>query len=181
MHSVPLGVHDGTLPCWPGLGPYVSNRLGASALATRLADAHGFTRSTLFQPFGAGRGTVVAQRDHLLVLAVHAADGQHWYEVTPSLEMQNLLWSFSHGYASQWSALELKALCGCTVWPDVIALARQQFAAAVRSLERALAGLPERDAPTAVPDMPPYDGDVMELPGDYLVSMSGMEVSECAH
>ncbi|PMX90824.1 hypothetical protein, partial [Pseudomonas sp. GW460-13] len=64
---------------------------------------------------------------------------------------------------------------------DVIALARQQFAAAVRSLERALAGLPERDAPAVVPDMPSYDGDVMELPGDYLAAMTGMEVSECAH
>ena len=154
--------------------------LGASTLASRLADAHGFTRSTLFQPFGAGRGTVIAKRDHLLVLAVHAADDQHWYEVTPSLEMQNLLWSFSHGYASQWSALELRALCGCTAWPDVIALARQQFAAAVRSLERALAGLPERDAAAVAPDMPFYDGDVMELPADYLASMTGAEVSECA-
>jgi len=168
-------------PAGPDWAQTFETALPPSTLAARLADAHGFTRSTLFQPFGAGRGTVVAQREHLLVLAVHAADGQHWYEVTPSLEMQNLLWSFSHGYASQWSALELRALCGCTMWPDVIALARQQFAAAVRSLERALAGLPERDAPAVVPDMPSYDGDVMELPGDYLAAMTGMEVSECAH
>lgn len=167
-------------PAGPDWAHTFETAIGASALASRLADAHGFTRSTLFQPFGAGRGTVIAKRDHLLVLAVHAADDQHWYEVTPSLEMQNLLWSFSHGYASQWSALELRALCGCTAWPDVIALARQQFAAAVRSLERALAGLPERDAATVAPDMPFYDGDVMELPADYLASMTGAEVSECA-
>ncbi|MGT2491315.1 hypothetical protein ACU4GD_14320 [Cupriavidus basilensis] len=62
----------------------------------------------------------------------------------------------------------------------MIALARQQFAAAVRSLERVLAGLPERDAATVAPDMPFYDGDVMELPADYLASMTGAEVSECA-
>ncbi|RDK11719.1 hypothetical protein [Cupriavidus lacunae] len=168
-------------PAGPDWAQTFETALPTSTLAARLADAHGFTRSTLFQPFGAGRGTVIAQRDHLLVLAVHAADGQHWYEVTPSLEMQNLLWSFSYGYASQWSALELKALCGCTAWPDVIALARQQFAAAVRSLERALAGLPERDAPAAAPDLPFYDGEVIELPGDYLASMTGLEVSECGH
>ena len=167
-------------PAGPDWAHTFETALGASTLASRLADAHGFTRSTLFQPFGAGRGTVIAKRDHLLVLAVHAADGLHWYEVTPSLEMQNLLWSFSHGYASQWSALELRALCGCTAWPEVIALARQQFAAAVRSLERALSGLPERDAATVAPDMPFYDGDVMELPADYLTSMTGAEVSECA-
>lgn len=168
-------------PAGPDWAHTFQTDMAAPALAARLAAAHGFARSTLFQPFGAGRGTVVAQRDHLLVLAVHAADGQHWYEVTPSLEMQNLLWSFSHGYASQWSTLELKALSGCTVWPDVIALARRQFAAAVRSLERAIAGLPERDVPTVVPDIPRYDGDVMELPSDYLASMTGIEVSECAH
>ncbi|MFS8980218.1 hypothetical protein PO002_38170 [Cupriavidus necator] len=168
-------------PAGPDWAHTFQTALAAPTLAARLADAHGFTRGIQFQPFGAGRGAVIAQRDHLLVLAVYAADDQHWYEVTPSLEMQNLLWSFSHGYASQWSALELKALSGCSAWPDVIALARQQFAAAVRSLERALAGLPERDEPAIVPDMPSYDGDVMELPGDYLASMTGVEVAECAH
>jgi hypothetical protein len=29
--------------------------------------------------------------------------------------------------------------------------------------------------------MPFYDGDVMELPADYLASMTGAEVSECVH
>jgi len=168
-------------PAGPDWAQTFESTIPTSELAARLTDAHSFTRSTLFQPFGAGRGAVIAQRDHLLVLAVHAADDQHWYEVTPSLELQNLIWSFSHGYASQWSALELKALCGCTAWRDVIALARQQFAAAVRSMERALAGLPEQDAPVAVPDMAMYPGDVMELPADYLTSMTGAEVVECAH
>jgi hypothetical protein len=168
-------------PAGPDWAHTFETTIPASELAARLTDAHGFTRSTLFQPFGAGRGAVIAQRDHLLILAVHASDDKCWYEVTPSLEIQNLIWSFSHGYASQWSALELKALCGCTAWPDVIALARQQFAAAVRSMERALTGLPEQDAPVAVPDMPMYLGDVMELPADYLTSMAGVEVVECAH
>ncbi len=42
------------LPCGADWAHSFETTTAASDLAARLADAHGFTRSTPFQPFGAG-------------------------------------------------------------------------------------------------------------------------------
>ncbi|CAG2159767.1 hypothetical protein [Cupriavidus numazuensis] len=152
--------------------------LTQSELATRLCTDHGFVRGALYEPFGPGRGAVVAQRDHMLVMALCAEGNRTWFSVAPSKEIQDLLWSFSNGYASQWSPLELKAISGCEDWGALQQRVHKQFAQVVRSVERAIHGAPEHDA---APEMPSYDGDVLEVPSDYLASMTGEEVIECAH
>ncbi|WP_020423678.1 hypothetical protein [Cupriavidus sp. WS] len=146
-------------------------------LVARLCDNHSFVRGAQFQPFGPNRGAVVAVRAHMLVMVLHTEGGTTWLSVAPSKEIQDLLWSFSNGYASQWSAMELKALSGCDDWNALQAMAHGQFAAAVRSLERAIAGMPEYDAP---PVLDALDENTLELPPDYLQSVS-LEDAPCVH
>ena len=148
-----------------------------SDLANRLCSDHGFLRGMLFQPFGMNRGAVIATREHMLVMALGTDTGATWFSVAPAKEIQDLLWSFSNGYASQWSARELKALSGCEDWQALQLAVRGQFAAAVRSVERAIAGKPEHD-PRPISEMP--DDDVFELPSDYLQAMP-MEDAPCVH
>ncbi|QBY56403.1 hypothetical protein [Cupriavidus oxalaticus] len=151
-----------------------------SVMAKRLADAHDFTQCMLYEPFGQGRGTVIAKRGHMLVLALGEVGRNTFFAVAPSKELQDLIWSASNGLASQWSQLELRAITGLEDWPAVIKMAAGEFAAARRSLERAIAGKPERDVPVLA-EMPVFDDNAMEVPSDYLHSFNGTEVSECVH
>ncbi|MDC6177111.1 hypothetical protein [Ralstonia solanacearum] len=147
----------------------------ATELAARLVSKHEFTRAMLFQPFGHGRGAVITTRGHMLVMAVET-DGQRTiFTVAPTVQMQNLLWSLSNGYTSQWSETELKILTGCSNFRDVLELARTQFAAALRSFERALAGKPEVDVVITHDD----SHDVLEIPSDYYVTGFGSEGAPC--
>lgn len=152
--------------------------INRSAMAKRLCDQHGFTQCMMYEPFGPGRGAVIAKRDHMLVMALGEAGGNTFFAVAPSKEMQDLIWSFSNGLASQWSELELRALTGKQDWAAVMKLAGQEFSAARRSVERAIAGELEPDAPS-LPDVPQWDEGAMEVPSDYLHSCNGSEVSEC--
>ncbi|WP_354676795.1 hypothetical protein [Cupriavidus plantarum] len=154
--------------------------INRSDMARRLADHHGFTQCMMYEPFGTGRGTVIAKRDHMLVMALGEAGGNTFFAVAPSKELQDLIWSFTNGLASQWSQLELRALTGLEDWAAVMKMAGTQFAAARRSIERAIANKPEHDAPIVV-EMPTFDENVMEVPSDYLHSFGDMGVPECAH
>jgi len=149
-------------------------------LAKRLCDDHGFTQCMLYEPFGRTRGAVIAKRGHMLVMAIGTDGGNTWFSVAPSKELQDLIWSFSNGFAGQWSALELKVITGLDDWKALLEMAGRQFAAAVRSVDRAIAGQPEQDV-QANPELVVFDGDAMEVPADYLHSFSGTEVVECAH
>ncbi|WP_423200663.1 Tir chaperone protein (CesT) family protein (plasmid) [Cupriavidus sp. H19C3] len=164
-------------PDWLFLEQTCINR---SEMAKRLAERHGFTQCMMYEPFGRGRGAVIAKRDHMLVMALGEPSGSTFFAVAPSKELQDLIWSFSNGLASQWSELELRALTGQQDWDGVMKLASQQFSAARRSVERAIAGKPEQDAPS-LPDVPIWDESAMDVPSDYLHSFNGSEVSECAH
>ncbi|SPK77495.1 conserved protein of unknown function (plasmid) [Cupriavidus taiwanensis] len=154
--------------------------LARTELAKRLCDQHGFTQCMLYEPFGRDRGAVIAKREHMLVMAIATDGGNTWFSVAPSKEMQDLIWSFSNGFAGQWSALELKAIAGLDDWKALLEMAASQFSAAVRSVERAIAGQPEEDMPEA-PELPVFEGEAMEVPADYLHSFTGAEVAECAH
>ncbi|ODV44180.1 hypothetical protein AWV79_10420 [Cupriavidus sp. UYMMa02A] len=151
-----------------------------TVLAKRLCDSHGFTQCMLYEPFGRDRGAVIATRGHMLVMAIGTDGGNTWFSVAPSKELQDLIWSFSNGFAGQWSALELKAIAGLDDWKALLELAGRQFSAAVRSVERAIADQPEQDVPDT-PEQPMFEGDVMEVPADYLHSFNGTEAVECAH
>jgi len=154
--------------------------INRSDMAKCLCEQHGFTPCTMYEPFGPGRGAVIAKRDHMLVMALGEAGGNPFFAVAPSKELQDLIWSFSNGLASQWSELELRALTGAQDWDAVMKLAAKQFSAARRSVERAIEGKPEQDQPVLA-EMLDYSDDAMEVPPDYLHSFTGPEVSECAH
>ncbi|CAG9186103.1 hypothetical protein [Cupriavidus pampae] len=157
--------------------------INRSDMAKRLADLHGFTQCMMYEPFGTGRGAVIAKRDHMLVMALGEAGGSTYFAVAPTKELQDLIWSFTNGLASQWSQLELRALTGLEDWSAVMKLAGAEFAAARRSVERAIAGKPERDVPIAA-EMPTFDENAMEVPPDYLHSFDSFGdtgVPECAH
>ncbi|MWL91375.1 hypothetical protein [Cupriavidus sp. SW-Y-13] len=154
--------------------------INRSDMAKRLSEQHGFTQCMMYEPFGPGRGAVIAKRDHMLVMALGEAGGNTFFAVAPSKELQDLIWSFSNGLASQWSELELRALTGQQDWDAVMKLAGKQFSDARRSVERAIAGKPAQDAPS-LPDVPQWDESAMEVPSDYLHSFDVQEVFECAH
>lgn len=149
--------------------------LPASELAARLVSKHEFTRAMLFQPFGHGRGAVIATRGHMLVMAVETDGERTVFTVAPTVQVQNLLWSLSNGYTSQWSEAELRALTACSTFPEVLEMARTQFFSAVRSFERALAGKPEVDVVMTYDD----SHEVLEIPGDYYMTGFSGEGAPC--
>lgn len=142
----------------------------------------GFTAALFHQPYGPARGAVLAIRHGFVVMVheEHAAEPE--LVVAPDVEMTNLLWSHSNGYASQWSARELKALSGCDSWEQLLTVAGTRFRAACTMLERAIDGsmvpaevIAEPAAQTTVAPADPVlsssfpdDGDVPWLPSDYL-------------
>nr|WP_315593798.1 hypothetical protein [uncultured Cupriavidus sp.] len=154
--------------------------INRSDMAKRLCEQHGFTQCMMYEPFGPGRGAVIAKRDHMLVMALGEAGANTFFAVAPSKELQDLIWSFSNGLASQWSQLELRALTSREEWGAVMTMAAEQFSAARRSVERAIAGKPAHDTPVPA-DMPHWDDGAMEVPPEYLHSYNGTELSECAH
>ncbi|RZT29071.1 hypothetical protein [Cupriavidus agavae] len=154
--------------------------INRSDMAKRLAEDHGFTQCMMYEPFGPGRGAVIAKRDYMLVMALGEAGGNTFFAVAPSKELQDLIWSFSNGLASQWSPLELRALTGHEDWAAVMKMAASQLADARRSVERAVSGKLEKEGAT-VADVTLYDENVMEMPSDYLHSFDAQETFECAH
>jgi hypothetical protein len=175
-------------PAGPEWSTLIEATQPASDVALRLAEQHGFVRGSYFEPFGAKRGAVIAQRDMMLVMAVHTdiEAGRSWYAIAPALELQYLVWSFSNGYTKQWSARELKALTGHETWEGVLQLARAQFSAAVRSLNRALHGFPEiepeapRAASVAAEITEDFGStDLLAMAAAYFESAPEMEVGQC--
>ncbi len=99
-------------------------------LAKRLCDSHGFTQCMLYEPFGRDRGAVIAKRGHMLVMAIGADGGNTWFSVAPSKALQDLIWSFSNGFAGQWAPWNLRPslvwMTGrrCSKWPVASSLQR---------------------------------------------------------
>jgi hypothetical protein len=141
--------------------------IDVAKLRKLLCDEYQFIVGMLSEPFGAGRGAILAQRAHMLVLVLDDSDGAT-LAIVPSREMQNLLWSFSNNYAAQWNAHELNALTGHTTWPKVIEHASTEFTEAVRDVARAANGK-RKPKPISL------DDGVPELPSDYLFDCPSME------
>ena len=82
--------------------------INRSDMAKRLCEQHGFTQCMMYEPFGPGRGAVIAKRDHMLVMALGEAGGTTLFAGAPSKELQELLWSFPHGPASPGGGRRIK-------------------------------------------------------------------------
>lgn len=163
-------------PQWVHVFEALVNR---AVLAKALHEQHGFTQCMLYEPFGAGRGAVIAKRGHMVVMALGADNGTEWYAVAPSKELQDLIWSFSNGFAGQWSALELKVITGHDDWKSLLAMAGHQFSDVVDVVQRTIDGPTHADP--AEPILDPFYGNALEVPADYLYSLSGEEIAECVH
>lgn len=132
----------------------------------------GFTAGLFHQPYGQDRGTVIAVRHGFLVMVLDDHALKPELVVAPDVEMTNLLWSHSSGYASQWSPRELKALTGCDSWDMLLNRAGKWFSEACAAVERAVDGTlaPPATAPVdpVIASSLPDDDDVPWLPSDYL-------------
>jgi hypothetical protein len=104
-----------------------------------LVDHAGFAGAILHQPFGEHRGAVVAQSGQILVLS-STTPGTAQLAVTPTIQMQHLLWSYGQGYATQWSAMEIRSLTGYAGWDELLTRARREFSHACDSVVAAIAG-----------------------------------------
>ncbi|CAB3807984.1 hypothetical protein LMG28614_06706 [Paraburkholderia ultramafica] len=104
-----------------------------------LVDHAGFAAAILHQPFGEHRGAVMAQSGQILVLSATTPGTVH-LSVTPTVQMQHLLWSYREGYATQWSAMEIRSLTGYAGWDELLTRARREFSRACESVTAAIAG-----------------------------------------
>jgi hypothetical protein len=103
-----------------------------------LVDHAAFTAAILHQPFGQQRGAVLAQSGQILVLS--DTTGERRIAVTPTVQMQHLLWSYQEGYATQWSAMEIRSLTGYQGWDELLTTARREFNRTCEKVAAAIAG-----------------------------------------
>jgi hypothetical protein len=124
-------------------------------LQKSLVELAGFTAAIQHQPFGQHRGAVLAQAGQTLLLLA-TTPGASEVAITPTVEMQHLLWSYQEGYASQWSAAEIRSLTGYSGWSELLTNARREFSRACDQVAAALDGTlqapkaPVRSVPSAV-------------------------------
>lgn len=183
----------GLYPAGPDWVRHFDSNTSVRALQRTLVDHGGFAAGIFHEPFGSTRGAVIAQKDMFLVMSHLSQPDEDGFQlvVVPGAEMQNLLWSFNTGYASQWSAREIRVLTGCGGWDDLLRKASTGFGEVCDLVEKAIDGrLPEpaaapepgqagqaaQVAPDMVSRVAPaqlaLDDDVPWLPPDYLQDIS---------
>ncbi|AME28640.1 hypothetical protein AXG89_33160 (plasmid) [Burkholderia sp. PAMC 26561] len=168
---------------------FASEHRPAREIQKSLVDHAGFTAAIFHQPFGEHRGAVIAQSGKVLVMSA-TAPGICNIAVTPTVELQHLLWSYREGYATQWSAMEIRTLTGHSGWDELLISARREFAKVCDLVSAAIDGtlsaprLPEPVAVSAVGTVhdafPDDDND-----GFYAqwveMSHQASELPPCAH
>jgi hypothetical protein len=142
----------------------------------------GFTAGIFHQPFGTGRGAVIAQKGCFLVLGSTSNGNEPELAIVPDVQTQNLLWSFNVGYANQWSERELRALTGCSGWDVLLKQVGQEYASVCSFVERALDGslIPAKPKPDPLLSrMLDDDDNAVWLPPDYQFDSPMPEESSC--
>jgi len=148
-----------------------------------LVDHAGFTEAILHQPFGQQRGAVMAQSGQIFVLSA-TTPGASQVAVTPTVEMQHLLWSYREGYAMQWSAIEIRSLTGYTGWEELLTCTRREFSRACEAVAAAIARTlqsPAVEAGRSYPMNEPFpDEDDVTFYSRMAAMSDVMEVPSCA-
>ena len=160
---------------------FATEQRTARDIQKSLVDHAGFTAAIFHQPFGEHRGAVLAQFGKMLVLSA-TTPGASEIAVTPSVEMQHLLWSFREGYATQWSSLEIRTLTGYSGWDELMTGVKREFSRVCDQVARAVNGtlkappVPEATVHTSFPN---DDDDAFYMRMSEF-SQQSMEVSSCA-
>lgn len=148
-----------------------------------LVDHAGFAGAIFHQPFGEHRGAVMAQSGQILVLS-STTPGTVQLAVTPTVQMQHLLWSYGQGYATQWSAMEIRSLTGYAGWDELLTRARREFSHACESVAAAIAGTLQPPVVTAARPDPMNESFPNEDDDAFYSRMAAMsdiqEVPSCA-
>ena len=168
---------------------FASEQRPAREIQKSLVDHAGFTAAIFHQPFGEHRGAVIAQFGKVLVMSA-TAPGICNLAVTPTVELQHLLWSYREGYATQWSAMEIRTLTGYSGWDELLISARREFAKVCEFVGAAVDGtltaprLPEPVVPsvhgTVHESFPDDDNDAFYAQLAER-SQQPMETPSCAH
>jgi hypothetical protein len=118
---------------------FATEKLGARDIQKSLVEHAGFTEAIFHQPFGEHRGAVIAQFGKVLVLCA-TTPGADTIAVTPTVELQHLLWSFREGYAKQWSSLEIRTLTGYSGWDELMTGVQREFSRVCDQVAKAATG-----------------------------------------
>lgn len=118
---------------------FASEQRPAREIQKSLVDHAGFTAAIFHQPFGEHRGAVVAQFGKVLVLSA-TTPGLTDIAVTPTVEIQHLLWSYREGFATQWSSLEIRTLTGYSGWDELLINAKREFMRVCECVSAAIDG-----------------------------------------
>ena len=113
--------------------------INAAEIRERLVNKASFTAGTLIEPFGKGRGPVIASHQGFLVM-VETDLKDTDIIVVPDVQLQNLLWSMNSGFSSQWSDREIKLLTGHSGWDDLLQDSNRKLAFISNMVEQAIDG-----------------------------------------
>jgi hypothetical protein len=180
----------GLYPAGPDWVRHFTASISAREIQQLLVKHAAFTAGLFHQPYGRARGAVIALRRGFLVMTEDIDAVEPELVVAPDVELTNLLWSHSSGYASQWSPRELKALTRCESWQALLGESGGWFSEACSALERAIDGslVSPTSVPVPVAARAPADpgigaslgdDDVPWLPSDYLHDVLPVEGFQC--
>ncbi|WP_320534293.1 hypothetical protein [Robbsia andropogonis] len=128
----------GLYPAGQKWASFLDCRRDVILVARDLASIAGHMACLHHEPFGPGRGCLIAQSNHILVLT--NSDSTQ-LAVVPSIDSQYLIWSFENGLKDQWSQQELTALVQAPDWDAFLHRLREQFVLVTEQVRQAVAGL----------------------------------------
>jgi hypothetical protein len=165
---------------------FASEQRPAREIQKALVDYASFTAAIFHQPFGEHRGAVVAQFGKVLVLSA-TTPGITNIAVTPTVEIQHLLWSYREGFATQWSAMEIRTLTGYSGWDELLTSAKREFTQVCEYVNAAIDGTLEapkkvervEQAVNTVHEPFPNDDDAAFYANVMQMSQQSLEYPSC--
>jgi len=99
-----------------------------------LVEGQSFEQGDLLEPFGEGRGKVLARRGRIMVMSASDLDQGGVVIVTVQPTLQSILWAFNEGLKAQYSNIELEILTGATSYDSLIQETKRDLDQAEKSI-----------------------------------------------